>query len=306
MENLSEQIDMNTEIEQYERIQEYLRGRMSDEDCLAFERDLRTDEDLCRQYENLYILARSINKVNQEVDLRIALEKAEQQTAESTDAPMNNSALETELNQVEQELRMMGVPVDEPKRKSIQGIKKQISRFFSTLAQWFIPSGNVSAQSSEGNTVVFPLSYASRMAISFAVAASLALAIILPYNHSVGMSGYNYAPSYVELSSFRGSSSDMLEKAINSYNNGDYDQAFSYLEEAKNSIESTLARLGDDDSDVIAKQGLYDDLYQIEWYRALVLMKDKKVKKAKRALRAISGSNSPFAKEALDIIDNVY
>ena len=98
----------------------------------------------------------------------------------------------------------------------------------------------------------------------------------------------------------------MLEKAINSYNNGDYGQAFSYLEEAKNGIESTLAKLGDDDSDVIAKQGLNNELYYIEWYRALVLMKDKKVKEAKRALRAISESNSPFANEALDILDNVY
>ena len=171
---------------------------------------------------------------------------------------------------------------------------------------YVVPSGNVSAQSSGGNTTIFSLSYASRIAISFAVAASLALAIILPYNHSAGVSGYNYSPSYIELSIFRGASSDMVEKAINSYNNGDYDQAFSYLEEAKNGIESTLEQLGDDDSDVIAKQGLNNELYQIEWYRALVLMKDKKVKKAKRALRAISESNSPFANEALDILDNVY
>ena len=295
-----------SEIEQFERIQEYLRGGMSDEDRGVFESDLVVDDSLRKQYEQLSLLARSIKKANQESELRKAIKETEKRIAGGSAMIQDESELQAELELVEQELRMMGVPVDEPKRSSVQGIREWIARFFNALAQWFIPSGNVFAQSSEGNTTVFSLSYASRMAISFAVAASLALAIILPYNHSVGMSGYNYAPSYVELSSFRGSSSDMLEKAINSYNNGDYDQAFSYLEEAKNSIESTLARLGDDDSDVIAKQGLYDDLYQIEWYRALVLMKDKKVKKAKRALRAISGSNSPFAKEALDIIDNVY
>ena len=284
---------MNTEIDKYERIQEYLRGKMSNEDRIAFERDLATDDTLRQQCEDLSLLARSIKKANQEVDLRKALEETEQQIAEAPEASLNNPSLKAELDQVERELRMIG-------------IRKWIARFLNALTQWFVPSGNVSAQSSEGNTAVFSLSYASRMAISFAVAASLTLAIILPYNHSVGMSGYNYAPSYIELSSFRGSSSDLLEKAINSYNNGDYDQAFSYLEEAKNGIESTMGQLGDDDSDVIAKQGLNNELYQIEWYRALVLMKDKKVKKAKRALRTISESNSPFANEALDILDNVY
>lgn len=297
---------MNTEIEQYERIQEYLRGRMSDEDCVAFERDLATDDALRQQCEELYLLARSIKKANQEVDLRMALDEAEQQIAESPDSSLNNPALETELDQVERELRMMGVPVEEPTRSKVQGIKERIARFFNALAQWFIPSGNVSAQSSEGKTVVFSLSYASRMAISFAAAASFTLAVILPYNHSAGMSGYNYAPSYIELSSFRSNSSEMVEKAIDSYNNGDFRQALSYLNEAKNDIESTLVGLGDEDSDVIAKQGLKDELYQIEWYRSLALMKDKKVQKAKCVLRAISESNSPFAKEALCILNNVY
>ena len=296
---------MNTEIDKYERIQDYLLGRMSDEERVAFERELASNDTLRQQCEDLSLLARSIKKANQEVDLRKALTETEQEIAKASDASLINPALETELDQVERELRMMGVTIEEPKRSRVQGIRERIARFFSTLAQWFIPSGNVSAQSSR-KTVVFSLPYASRMAISFAVAASLALAIILPYNHSTGMSGYNYAPSYIELSSFRGSSSDMLEKAINSYNNGDYVQAFSYLEEAKNGIESTLEQLGDDDSDVIVKQSLYNERYQIEWYRALVLMKDKKVKEAKRTLRAISESGSPYAHEASYVLDRVY
>lgn len=297
---------MNAGIEQYEKIQEYLRGRMSDEDRVAFERDLATDDALRQQYEDLSLLAHSIKKANQEVDLRMALEETERLITEAPDASLNNPALETELEQAERELRMMGVPVEEPNRSSVKGIRERIARFFSALVQWFVPSGIASARSSDGNTIVFSLSYASRMAISFAVAASLAFAIILPYNHSVGMSGYNYAPSYIELSSFRGSSSDMLEKAINSYNNGNYDQAFSYLEEAKNGIESTLEQLGDDDSDVIVKHDLTTDLYQVEWYRALSLMKSKKVKEAKRALREISTSDSPFASDASYVLDSVY
>lgn len=299
---------MNTKIEQYERIQEYLRGRMSDEDCVAFERDIATDDALRQQCEDLSLLAHSIKKANQEVDLRMALDETEQQIAESPDMSLNNPALETELDQVERELRMMGIPVEEPIRSNVKGIRERIARFFNALAQWFIPSGNVSAQSSssEVKTVVFSLSYASRMAISFAVAALFILAIILPYNHSVGMSGYNYAPSYIELSSFRSSSSEMIEKAIDSYNNGDFRQALSYLNEAKNDIESTLVGLGDEDSDVIAKQGLKDELYQIEWYHTISLMKSKKVKEAKRALREVAASDSPFAGNATYVLDNVY
>lgn len=297
---------MNAEIEQYERIQEYLRGRMSDEDRVAFERDLATDDALRQQYEDLSLLARSIKKANQEVDLRMALDETERQITEAPDASLNNPALETELEQAERELRMMGVPVDDPKRSGVRGIWERITRFFSALVQWFVPSGNVSAQSAEGNTVVFSLSYASRMAISFAVAASLALAIILPHYHNVGMSLYNSAPSYIELPVYRGSSSDLLEKAANAYNNGDYDSALSYLEEAKNGIESSLLQLGDSDSDVISRQALNDELSQVEWYRALALMKGKKAKEAKRVLRAISESENPYAKEALEVLQNVY
>lgn len=297
---------MNTEIDKYERIQEYLRGNMPEEDRVAFERDLATDDTLRQQCEDLSLLARSIKKANQEVDLRKALAETEQQIAEDPEASLNNPLLKADLDQVERELRMMGVPVDEPKRSNVQGIREWIARFFNAITQWFIPSGYVSAQSSEGNTTVFSLSYASRIAISFAVAASLTLAIILPYNHIVGMSGYNYAPSYIELPVLRGTTSDLLEKAINSYNNGDYGQSNSYLEEAQNALESVLSHLGDNDSDVIAKHELLSELYQVEWYRALSLMKGKKVKEAKRQLSSIAESDSPYASDAVYVLESVY
>lgn len=295
-----------SEIDQFERIQEYLRGKMSNDDRVAFERELATDDILRQQYVDLSLLARSIKKANQEVDLRRALAETEQQITKAQDASLNSYTLETELDQVERELRMMGVPVDDPKRSSVQGIRERMASFFGALVQWFIPSGNVSAHSLERNTIVFSLPYASRMAISFAVAASLALAIILPYNASIASSGFNYAPSRLELQIYRGGFSDMLEKAVYSYNNDDYDAAISYLDGAKISVESAISKLGDSDEDVIARQDLINDLYRIEYYRAYSLMKGKRVWEAKRALRAISKSDSPFANEALDILDNVY
>ena len=300
---------MNTEIEQYERIQEYLRGRMSDEDRAAFERDLSSDDSLREQYDDLSLLIHSIKRANQEVDLRIALDEYEEQHAKSSTAFQEDTAIDSELNQIEQELRKMGIPVEETKSSILKVLKDRTKGAFRFIVYWFIPTDKLSAEPENGGggkTMTVSLSYASRMAISFAIAASLALAIILPYNANIATSGFNYAPSRLEIQTFRGDSFDIIEEAINSYNNEDYNAALSYLEEARNRLKTTLSKLSDSDSDVITKQRLSNELYKVEWYRALVLMKDKKVKGAKRTLRAISMSDSPFAKEALDILDNVY
>ena len=240
------------------------------------------------------------------VDLRKALAETEQQIAEAPEASLNNPLLKADLDQVEQELRMMGVPVDEPKRSSFQGIREWITRFLNVLTQWFVPSGNVSAQSSEGNTVVFSLSYASRMAISFAVAASLAIAIILPHKASLASSGFTYAPSQLGFETLRGDASVLFEKSVHSYNAGDYDSALSYLEESKKGIEASLSQLGDIDSDIIVKQNLTKELYQVDWYRTLTLMKVKNVKEAKHALRNIAKSDSPYKEEASKVLRDIY
>lgn len=290
------------EIDQYERIQAYLRDRMSDEERSAFESDLASDSSLRKQYEELALLARSVKKANQASDLKIALQKMGKQLADAPESAMSDKELKDELSEVERELTEMGVI----KPSVFQVLKDRVKGVFRAIGQWFIPTGNMSFEPASGNTVTFSLSYASRMAISFAVAASLALAIILPYNANMASSGYNYAPSRLELQTYRGSSSDMLEKAINSYNNGDYGQSNSYLEEAQKGLESVLSKLGDSDSDVIAKQELSSELYQVEWYRALSLMKGKKVKEAKRLLSIIVESDSPYASDALYVLESVY
>ena len=297
---------MNSELEKYERIQEYLRGRMSEKDRAAFEKDLSSDDSLRDHYDDLSLLARSIRKANQEVDLRIALEEYEKQRTESFMAVQEDTTIDTELNQIERELRNMGIPVEEPKPRIFKVLKDRMKGALSFIVQWFTPTDKLSAEPTSGNTITFSLSYASRMAISFAVAASLALAIILPYNANLATSVFNYAPSRLELQTFRGNSFDIIEDAIISYNNEDYDAALFYFEEARNSLKTTLSKLSNSDSDVITKQRLYNELYKVEWYSALALMKDKKVKVAKRTLRSISRSDSPFANEALDILKNVY
>lgn len=249
---------MNNDLNQYERLQNYLLGRMTDEGQAVFKRDLAKDESLRKEYDDLSLLTHSIIIANKEADLRMALDEYESHHSNNFKDPEDK--IDEELAQVERELSMM-----------------DLRRL---------------------------LSYASRIAISFAIAASLLLGIIL--HNGKASSGFNYAPSHIELLTFRGGASDTIEAAVKAYNSGKYVEALAYLEEAQNDIESGLGQLGDEDSDIIATQGLTEKLYQVEWYRAIVLMKDKKVKKAKRVLRTISGSNSPYAKEALDILNNVY
>lgn len=297
---------MNKIIDQYERIQEYLRGNMSKEDRMDFERNLTTDKDLLQQYEDLSILARAIQKANQEVDLRMAFEESEKQFAKSSMAILDEAAIDEKLNRVEQELKIIGGFIEDPKPSLFQVFKDIVKIFISSIRQWFLPTTYLSSRSSCENAQTFSLSYANRLVISFIGIASLLLAIILPHNANLASSGFNYAPANLELQTFRGSSSDMLENAVNSYNKNDFNLALSYIDKAQNVIEVNMSHLGDTDLDIIIKQSMMNELYQVEWYRALILMKCKKVRKAKRSLRAISESNSPFANEALEILNNVY
>lgn len=126
---------MNTEIEQYERIQEYLRGRMSDEERTAFERELATDDSLRKQCDDLRLLARSIIRANQEADLRMALEEIEKELAESPKVFKNDSDLSAELSRVEMELQAMEVS-NETQKGEQQKIAKKKRFLLFPQANW--------------------------------------------------------------------------------------------------------------------------------------------------------------------------
>ena len=140
----------------------------------------------------------------------------------------------------------------------------------------------------------------------FLAAACLSLAVILPVNSHLADKGYDYAPAVLELQEVRGGRSELMDKAVNSYNSSDYDAALEYIEEAGRAVEAELSRLGGDDSDVVARRSLSDEQYELDWYRALTLMKDRKLFKAKRALRAIAASDSRYAAEASRVLKEVY
>ncbi len=141
---------------------------------------------------------------------------------------------------------------------------------------------------------------------SLVATACLAISVIFPVGARLAGKGYDYAPAALELQEVRGGRPELMDKTVNSYNSGDYDAALEYLEEASCAVEAELSRLGDNDSDVVARRNLSDEQYELDWYRALTLMKDRKLIKAKRALRAIAASDSRYAAEASRVLKEVY
>lgn len=284
-----------TEQEQYERIQEYILGRMPEEERAAFEKEMEADEALRARYKELSLLARAVRKANQEADLRIALKETEKRSARSSESGREWSYAAFAPADIERELEGLDYPF-------IFGWGS--GEKISIPAAGFVdsPSGNTAAA---GRVIQQP-HYLKRTVVAFAVAASLSLAIILPHNARMAASGFDYAPSSLELQIFRGDTPDLLEKAASSYNAEDYAAALLYLDEAAADIDENLSQLSDDDSDIIARQSLTEDRSQVEWYRALTLMKEKKVHKAKRALRSIAASDSRYAEEAARVLKEVY
>lgn len=281
---------MNTEMNRYERIEAYLRNRMTAEDRSVFEKEMASDEVLRKEYEEVSLLARAIRKANQEADLRIALEDTERSL---TDSITDESELDDEIARVERELEL------DHDRKGSQTKPVQPQK---APAQWFIrmtPKTNMGGS----RTTAAPAARVRQFAFAFAVCAVLALAIILPYKALKAAAGYNYAPIELVQETLRG---DSLSDAIDAYNAGDYDAALVSLDAAKERTEAILSRLGDSDTDLMVRAGQQAKLYDIDWYRALTLMKCKRVKDAKQVLRTIAESDTPHADEAANILENVY
>ena len=208
------------EIDQYERIQDYLRDKMSDEERAAFESELSSDLSLHRQFEELALLARSVKKANQASDLKIALQKMEKQLAEAPETSVSDKELEDELSEVERELTEMGVI----KQSVFQVLKDRINDAFKSVGQWFAMRGPWTVEITGRNTPSIILSRISGVAVRLAVVCSFAFACTmgtLGYNaHSVGMS---YQIAY---DASKGAD-PITEKVLN----GDYSEAQGELSE---------------------------------------------------------------------------
>lgn len=287
---------MNTEIEQYERIQEYLRGRMSDEDRAAFERDLATDDSLREQYEDLRLLARSINKANQEVDLRMALEEAEKQHAESSMAVQNEGAIDEELSRIEHELKMMGGSVEDPKPSVLQVLKDRINHAFKSVGQWFTMRGPWTVEIAGRNTSSVILSRVSGVAVRLVVVCSFALVCTigtLSYNaHSVGMG--------CQIANDLSKGADPITEMIL---NGDCPEAQGELSELIDYKKQQREGLSPDSDQY---QYYSSEIDEMEFLDAVCDLRRWKYFSAKSKLKAIASREGYYQSQAKDLLDKLF
>lgn len=280
------------EIDQYERIQAYLRDRMSDEERSAFESDLASDYSLRRQYEELALLARSVKKANQASDLKIALQKMEEQLADTPESAMSDKELEEELSEVERELTEMGVL----KPSVFQVLKDRINHAFKSVGQWFTMRGPWTVEIAGRNTSSVILSRVSGVAVRLAVVCSFALVCTigtLSYNaHSVGMG--------CQIANDLSKGADPITEMIL---NGDYSEAQGELSELIDYKKQQREGLSPDSDQY---QYYSSEIDEMEFLDAVCDLRRWKYFSAKSKLKAIASREGYYQSQAKDLLDKLF
>ena len=84
---------------------------------------------------------------------------------------------------------------------------------------------------------------------------------------------------------------------------GEYEAAAANLIEVRRMIEEGLDLPIVDEESEYEHRVLQEKSYDVDWYEALILMKQGKYRKAKAALRTIAASNSSYAENAKKILE---
>lgn len=239
---------MNNDITTEERIDNYLLGRMSEAERVAFERDLKTDAELKEEYECQKAIANAVQKVAMKDFLT-------QHAAERQEESSNVVDLSTYFKQATGKIR----------------------DFFSS-----------------GQRVAWTLVSVAAMVV--AIVGSVNYTSTLHTMQGNGMLAYAELPTPVARD---GNELDtMIEDAYNLIGEGEFDNATDAIEKAKATVSERLAQPVETEEDEYEHQVLQQKLYDLEWYEAIILMKQGKVLQAKKALNAISTSDSPYADAA--------
>ena len=247
---------MNNDITTEERIDNYLLGRMSEAERVAFERDLKTDAELKEEYECQKAIANAVQKVAMKDFLtRHAAERQEESS--------NVVDLSTYFKQATGKIR----------------------DFFSS---------------------------GKRVAWTLASVAAMVVAIVGSVNYTSTLHTIqgNGMLAYAELSvpvARDGNELDaMIEDMYDLIGEGELDKATDAIEKAKATVSARLAQSVETEEDEYEHLVLQQKLYDLEWYEAIILMKQGKVLKAKKVLNAISTSDSPYADAARDELNSIF
>ena len=151
-----------------------------------------------------------------------------------------------------------------------------------------------------------------RVAWTLASVAAMVVAIVgsVNYTSTLHTMQGNGMLAYAELSApvaRDGNALDILiEDAYNLIGEGELDKATDAIEKAKATVSERLSQPVETEEDEYEHQVLQQKLYDLEWYEAIVLMRQGKVIKAKKALNAISTSDSPYADAAQNELNSIF
>lgn len=151
-----------------------------------------------------------------------------------------------------------------------------------------------------------------RVAWTLASVAAMVVAIVgsVNYTSTLHTMQGNGMLAYAELSApvaRDGNALDILiEDAYNLIGEGELDKATDAIEKAKATVSERLSQPVETEEDEYEYQVLQQKLYDLEWYEAIVLMRQGKVIKAKKALNAISTSDSPYADAAQNELNSIF
>lgn len=98
----------------------------------------------------------------------------------------------------------------------------------------------------------------------------------------------------------------LIEEAYTLIGSEDFDNALDTIEDAKTMANKALEAPILTEEDEYEHQVLQQKLYDLEWYEAIVLMRQGKVIKAKKALDAIATSSSPYAEAARNELNTIF
>lgn len=156
------------------------------------------------------------------------------------------------------------------------------------------------------------LSSGQRVAWTLASVAAMVVAIVgsVNYTSMLHIMQGNGMLAYAELSApvaRDGNELDtMIEDAYDLIGEGELDKATDAIEKAKATVSARLAQPVETEEDEYEHQVLQQKLYDLEWYEAIVLMRQGKVFKAKKTLKDISTSDSPYAEAASNELNTIF
>ena len=258
---------MNNDITTEVRIDNYLLGCMSEAERAAFEHDLITDAKLKEEYECQKLIANAVQKIAMKAFL--TKHAAERKKA---DLPVVTDITESNDN---------GIDLTD------------LFRRISEKLQGFLGSGQ---------RIAWTLASVAAMVV--VIVGSVRYASTLHSMQDYGMLAYTELP--VPMSRDGNEIDTMIEEAYNLIGSGELNKAIDAIEKAKANVMECLAQPLENKEDEYAPNVLHLKVYELEWYKAIVLMKHGKVAKAKRVLETIASSSSPYAETARNELDNFF